>query len=164
MQSRRCFLAGDAAHVHSPATGQGLNTGVQDASNLAWKLASVVRGETDRQILDTYSAERVPVAAALLNSTRIATQMVELRSATVDQYLPAVFEVANAWPPMFHALNRGRWPGSRPFRSTGRPPISSGSRRRMDAGPPRRLPVHPRPRPGPARTRLQSAAAVIGKP
>ncbi|WP_329262940.1 FAD-dependent monooxygenase [Actinoallomurus sp. NBC_01490] len=61
----RVFLAGDAAHVHSPAGGQGLNTGIQDAINLGWKLAAVLDGADDA-LLDTYEAERKPVAAAVL--------------------------------------------------------------------------------------------------
>ncbi|MDX6740470.1 FAD-dependent monooxygenase [Actinocorallia sp. A-T 12471] len=61
----RVFLAGDAAHVHSPAGGQGLNTGVQDAYNLGWKLAAVLRG-ADPGLLDSYEAERQPVAARVL--------------------------------------------------------------------------------------------------
>ncbi|MEV8632988.1 FAD-dependent monooxygenase [Streptosporangium sp. NPDC051023] len=61
----RVFLAGDAAHVHSPAGGQGLNTGVQDAYNLGWKLAAVLRGAPER-LLDTYEEERLPVAADVL--------------------------------------------------------------------------------------------------
>ncbi|ROO84238.1 2-polyprenyl-6-methoxyphenol hydroxylase-like FAD-dependent oxidoreductase [Actinocorallia herbida] len=61
----RVFLAGDAAHVHSPAGGQGLNTGVQDAYNLGWKLAAVLQGG-DTGLLDTYEAERLPVAANVL--------------------------------------------------------------------------------------------------
>ena len=65
----RVFLAGDAAHVHSPAGGQGMNTGIGDAYNLAWKLAAVVRGDVAASILDSYAAERVPVADALLNGT-----------------------------------------------------------------------------------------------
>lgn len=65
----RVFLAGDAAHVHPPAGGQGLNTGVQDAYNLGWKLAHVARGGPD-SLLDTYQAERLPIAAAVLNLTR----------------------------------------------------------------------------------------------
>jgi NADPH-dependent dioxygenase len=106
MQSGHCFLAGDAAHVHSPASGQGLNTGVQDAFNLAWKLAAVINGQATAELLDTYSVERVPVAKALLKSTRMATRLVELRSAVVDEHLPAVFEIVNAWPPIFEALNQ----------------------------------------------------------
>ena len=61
----RVFLAGDAAHVHPPAGGQGLNTGVQDAYNLGWKLAHVERGGPD-SLLDTYQVERLPIAAAVL--------------------------------------------------------------------------------------------------
>ena len=67
----RVFLAGDAAHVHSPAGGQGLNTGVQDAYNLGWKLAAVLEG-TPAGLLDSYEAERLPVAADVLGiSTRL---------------------------------------------------------------------------------------------
>ncbi|NEA44667.1 FAD-dependent monooxygenase [Streptomyces sp. SID11385] len=69
MHVGRCFVSGDAAHVHSPASGQGLNTGVQDAYNLAWKLAMVVHGQADATLLDTYDAERVPIGQALLAST-----------------------------------------------------------------------------------------------
>lgn len=60
------FLAGDAAHVHSPAGGQGMNTGIQDAHNLAWKFAAVVNGGAAPSLLDTYEAERRPVAAHVL--------------------------------------------------------------------------------------------------
>ena len=65
----RCFLLGDAAHVHSPAGGQGMNTGLQDAYNLAWKLALVVSGKADTALLDTYEMERIPVARRLLRTT-----------------------------------------------------------------------------------------------
>jgi 3-(3-hydroxy-phenyl)propionate hydroxylase len=65
----RVLLAGDAAHVHSPHGGQGLNTGVQDAVNLGWKLAQVVRGTSPDSLLDTYHAERHPVAARVLKNT-----------------------------------------------------------------------------------------------
>ncbi|MFF0989617.1 FAD-dependent monooxygenase [Kocuria nitroreducens] len=65
----RVLLAGDAAHVHAPDGGQGLNTGVQDAVNLGWKLARVVEGTTAEDLLDSYHAERHPVAARVLRST-----------------------------------------------------------------------------------------------
>src|SRR5712691_9104815 len=68
-RDRRCFLLGDAAHVHSPMGGQGMNTGLQDAYNLAWKLALVVKGQADDALLDTYEAERIPVAQRLLSTT-----------------------------------------------------------------------------------------------
>jgi 2-polyprenyl-6-methoxyphenol hydroxylase-like FAD-dependent oxidoreductase len=65
----RVLLAGDAAHVHAPTGGQGLNTGVQDAVNLGWKLAQVVKGRSPESLLDTYHAERHPVAARVLRNT-----------------------------------------------------------------------------------------------
>ncbi|WP_052863811.1 FAD-dependent monooxygenase [Streptomyces niger] len=68
----RVFLAGDAAHIHSPAGGQGLNTSVQDAYNLGWKLGQVLRHGAPEALLDTYEAERLPVAAGILEtSTRL---------------------------------------------------------------------------------------------
>jgi 3-(3-hydroxy-phenyl)propionate hydroxylase len=68
-RDRRILLAGDSAHVHYPAGGQGLNLGVQDAVNLGWKLAQVVRGTSPECLLDTYQAERRPVAARALQNT-----------------------------------------------------------------------------------------------
>jgi 2-polyprenyl-6-methoxyphenol hydroxylase-like FAD-dependent oxidoreductase len=65
----RCFLAGDAAHVHSPAGAQGMNTGIQDAYNLAWKLALVLKGKADEKLLDTYDEERLENAKNLLRTT-----------------------------------------------------------------------------------------------
>ncbi|MGV1759111.1 FAD-dependent monooxygenase [Rhizobium sp. A22-96] len=68
-RSGRVLLAGDAAHVHAPDGGQGLNTGVQDAVNLGWKLAQVVKGTSPESLLDSYHAERHPVAARVLRNT-----------------------------------------------------------------------------------------------
>ena len=65
----RVLLAGDAAHVHSPAGGQGMNTGIQDAYNLGWKLDAVLRGRAGTPLLDTYEEERLPVARAVLTSS-----------------------------------------------------------------------------------------------
>ncbi|MFI5881810.1 FAD-dependent monooxygenase [Streptomyces sp. NPDC051554] len=65
----RVFLAGDAAHVHTPAGGQGMNTGLQDAANLGWKLAAVINGHATPELLDTYQAERHPVGKAVLRSS-----------------------------------------------------------------------------------------------
>lgn len=67
--SGRCFLAGDSAHIHTPAGGQGMNTGIQDAYNLAWKLALVLKGAAHERILDTYNEERLPNARRLLQTT-----------------------------------------------------------------------------------------------
>lgn len=68
-RDRRCFLLGDAGHIHSPMGAQGMNTGLQDAYNLAWKLALVIEGDADAELLDSYEAERLPVAQRLLNTT-----------------------------------------------------------------------------------------------
>ncbi len=76
-RDRRILLAGDAAHVHHPVGGQGLNTGVQDAVNLGWKLAQVVNQVSPDCLLDTYHSERHPVAARVLRNTM--AQMALLR-------------------------------------------------------------------------------------
>lgn len=65
------FLAGDAAHIHSPIGGQGMNTGIQDAYNLAWKLALVIQGKAPDSLLDTYEAERFPVGRKVLEQTDV---------------------------------------------------------------------------------------------
>ncbi|WP_234445231.1 FAD-dependent oxidoreductase [Streptomyces rimosus] len=93
MRVGRCFVAGDAAHVHSPASGQGMNTGVQEAFNLAWKLAMVEHGRAGDGLLESYSAERVPVGRALLGSTRRATFLVQLKNSLAGVALPLVFAV-----------------------------------------------------------------------
>ncbi|HEY6270197.1 MAG TPA: FAD-dependent monooxygenase [Candidatus Acidoferrum sp.] len=72
-RDRRVLLAGDAAHVHSPKGGQGLNIGVQDAVNLGWKLAQVVHGTSPESLLETYDAERHPVGARVLRNTMALT-------------------------------------------------------------------------------------------
>jgi 3-(3-hydroxy-phenyl)propionate hydroxylase len=71
----RVLLAGDAAHVHGPTGGQGLNIGVQDAVNLGWKLAQVVHGTSPESLLDTYQAERHPVAARVLQNALAQTAL-----------------------------------------------------------------------------------------
>jgi 2-polyprenyl-6-methoxyphenol hydroxylase-like FAD-dependent oxidoreductase len=74
-RERRVLLAGDAAHVHSPAGGQGLNIGIQDAVNLGWKLARVVHGTSPEGLLDSYNAERHPIAARVLKNTLAQTAL-----------------------------------------------------------------------------------------
>ncbi len=76
----RVFLAGDSAHIHSPAGGQGMNTGIQDAFNLAWKLALVMRGSAPVQLLGSYNIEREPVARGVLNLTDRITRMATIRN------------------------------------------------------------------------------------
>ncbi|MEV0219861.1 FAD-dependent oxidoreductase [Streptomyces sp. NPDC050704] len=106
MRSGRCFLAGDAAHVHSPASGQGMNTGIQDAYNLAWKLASVVNGQAAEALLDTYSAERVPVGEILLGSTKTATKLIALRNAAAPVLLPVGMSLLNLLTPVKRGVER----------------------------------------------------------
>jgi 3-(3-hydroxy-phenyl)propionate hydroxylase len=74
-RERRVLLAGDAAHVHAPSGGQGLNIGVQDAVNLGWKLAQVVHGTSPESLLDSYQAERHPIAARVLKLTMAQTAL-----------------------------------------------------------------------------------------
>jgi len=85
-RDRRCFLLGDAAHIHSPAGAQGMNTGLQDAYNLAWKLALVVQGRAKPSLLDSYEQERIPVAQRLLETTDRAFQLI-----VADGWLGALF-------------------------------------------------------------------------
>lgn len=75
-QRGRCFLAGDAAHIHSPAGGQGMNTGLMDAYNLAWKLALVVQEKASPKLLKTYNEERLPFAQQLVNTTDTAFETI----------------------------------------------------------------------------------------
>ena len=77
------FLCSDAAHVHSPAGGQGMNTGIQDAANLAWKLGLVLRGQANRSLLDSYERERMPVAREVVSTTHRLTRLATLRSPIV---------------------------------------------------------------------------------
>ena len=86
-RDRRVLLAGDAAHVHAPDGGHGLNLGVQDAVNLGWKLAQVVKHTSPDTLLDTYQAERHPVAARLLRNT-----MASVALRRVDDRMKALHE------------------------------------------------------------------------
>jgi 2-polyprenyl-6-methoxyphenol hydroxylase-like FAD-dependent oxidoreductase len=94
----RVLLAGDAAHVHYPVGGQGLNTGVQDAVNLGWKLAQVVSGASPESLLDTYHAERHPVAARVLQTTMAATALTR-SDARVDALRDTMSELLGMGEP-----------------------------------------------------------------
>ncbi|WP_217913517.1 FAD-dependent monooxygenase [Miltoncostaea marina] len=89
----RVLLAGDAAHVHSPVGGQGLNIGVQDAVNLGWKLAQVVRGWSPDALLDTYHAERHPVAARALRDTMAQIALIRPGDARLEALRATVAEL-----------------------------------------------------------------------
>jgi 2-polyprenyl-6-methoxyphenol hydroxylase-like FAD-dependent oxidoreductase len=89
-RDRRVLLAGDAAHVHYPAGGQGLSLGVQDAVNLGWKLAQVVKGISPESLLDTYQAERHPVTARALRYTMAQTAL-----QRHDEHIKALLEVVS---------------------------------------------------------------------
>jgi 3-(3-hydroxy-phenyl)propionate hydroxylase len=88
-RERRVLLAGDAAHVHPPIGGQGLQIGVQDAVNLGWKLAQVVRGTSPESLLDTYQTERHPVAARVLKNTmaQVALRRPDDRTEALGDYV-----------------------------------------------------------------------------
>src|SRR5918998_644297 len=92
------FLAGDAAHVHSPVGGQGMNTGIQDAFNLGWKLALAARGQAPPGLLDTYQAERHPIARGVLRGTHLGTRLFlaqnPLMRAVREQAVPAIVGIA----------------------------------------------------------------------
>jgi 2-polyprenyl-6-methoxyphenol hydroxylase-like FAD-dependent oxidoreductase len=106
-RDRNVFLLGDAAHVHSPVGGQGMNTGLGDAANLAWKLAACLKGTTDPKILDTYHQERAAFATELVNSTDRIFTFVQSRSimGTIARsfLLPYVLPIAFKlpWIPTF---------------------------------------------------------------
>ncbi|ROO85463.1 2-polyprenyl-6-methoxyphenol hydroxylase-like FAD-dependent oxidoreductase [Actinocorallia herbida] len=99
----RVFLAGDAAHVHSPAGGQGMNTGLQDAANLGWKLAAVLRGAPDG-LLDTYQAERHPVGRAVLRSSGAIIRGAMIESPVGRAVRGLVARAALAVPPVLAGL------------------------------------------------------------
>jgi 2-polyprenyl-6-methoxyphenol hydroxylase-like FAD-dependent oxidoreductase len=95
-QVGRAFVLGDAAHIHSPALGQGMNSGMQDAFNLGWKLELVVKELADSKLLESYENERHPVGKMLLRNTDIATKMITIRnpisSKLRDVLLPLIVD------------------------------------------------------------------------
>jgi hypothetical protein len=112
----RAFLVGDAAHIHSPVGGQGMNTGIGDAINLAWKLASVVRGKASPRLLDSYEAERVPFARRLVASTDRAFEVVvsegdlaqRIRADVVPRLVPALLRFPRARRFVFQTVSQTR--------------------------------------------------------
>jgi 2-polyprenyl-6-methoxyphenol hydroxylase-like FAD-dependent oxidoreductase len=92
----RCFLIGDAAHIHSPVGGQGMNTGLQDGYNLAWKLAGVINNQLKPCILDSYAKERMPVAKTLLKTTDATFNVIISRNIFISLFKKAaLFRLLN---------------------------------------------------------------------
>jgi 2-polyprenyl-6-methoxyphenol hydroxylase-like FAD-dependent oxidoreductase len=100
----RAFLAGDAAHVHSPAGGQGMNTGIQDAFNLGWKLAQAVADGASDALLDSYQAERHPVAAHVIRVTTATTHVGTVANPLVRRLRNRAMHTASGLAPIAHAL------------------------------------------------------------
>ncbi|SRR5579883_2429768 len=98
------FLAGDAAHIHSPAGGQGMNTGIQDAHNLAWKLALVATDQAPESLLDSYHTEREPVAKGVLQLTDFITQAATLRHPLTQLFRNLVVSVLTKIEPISHLM------------------------------------------------------------
>ena len=100
-QRGRCFLAGDAAHIHSPAGGQGMNTGLMDAYNLAWKLALVVQEKASPKLLKTYNEERLPFANQLVNTTDTAFEAIVSNNPLIQFFrlniLPTVVKTVTSF-------------------------------------------------------------------
>jgi 2-polyprenyl-6-methoxyphenol hydroxylase-like FAD-dependent oxidoreductase len=143
----RAFLAGDAAHVHSPAGGQGMNTGMQDAFNLAWKLALVVRGTCGEQLLDSYSPERSKVGDEVLKAADRLTVVGTLKNPVAQTMRNLVGQAMLGLAPIQHAfantmtevtigypdsplngpsLHGGPKPGERVVPIAGAAPVGSG--------------------------------------
>lgn len=100
----RMFVAGDAAHLHSPFGGQGMNTGLQDVWNLAWKLDLTVRGLGKQALLDSYSAERLPVIRSVIESTDLMTKALGTPSKLAQVLRNAVIPMVSRLSPFQHAF------------------------------------------------------------
>jgi hypothetical protein len=100
----RVFLAGDAAHIHSPAGGQGMNTGMQDAFNLAWKLALVIEGAAKPSLLDSYSRERSAVGDRVLRNAGLMTEAATLRNPLLQDVRNAILRFATGFPQIRHRV------------------------------------------------------------
>ena len=131
----RALLVGDAAHVHSPAGGQGMNTGIGDAINLAWKLAAVARGDADASLLDSYGIERRAFAQTLVETTdRIFTAAVSdgrLAQFIRTRIAPMLASTATRFPPLREFLFRTASQTRIHYRHS---PLSSGQAGRVHGG------------------------------
>ena len=102
----RIFLSGDAAHIHSQVSGQGMNTGLQDAVNLGWKLALVCKGLSKPELLATYEAERLPTIKKILFGTDLATKAVTMRHSVGQQAVNQLARLLIEFEPVHDYLNR----------------------------------------------------------
>lgn len=100
----RVFVAGDAAHIHSPAGGQGMNTGMQDSFNLAWKLALVVRREANPDLLDSYTKDRGPVAKHVLADSGRLTSIAMTKNPILQQLRNLFAHHVLGFPAARHAI------------------------------------------------------------
>jgi 2-polyprenyl-6-methoxyphenol hydroxylase-like FAD-dependent oxidoreductase len=100
LRTQRVFLAGDAAHVHSPAGAQGMNTGIQEALNLGWKLACALAGKAGDALLDTYQIERHPIERDVLRQTAFITQLAEAERGPLKLMRERVMPVLAAFGPL----------------------------------------------------------------
>lgn len=131
----RAFLVGDAAHIHSPVGGQGMNTGIGDAVNLAWKLASVVQGRAPEQLLDSYEPERIAFARRLVATTdrafTIATQDGSIARFVRLRLVPAIAAVLSRLPRVRRFMFRTISQTSIHYRGS---PLSEGGAGRVRGG------------------------------
>ena len=100
LRHRSVFFGGDSAHIHSPAGGQGMNTGIQDMVNLGWKLAMVYHGYAKSELLDTYNEERLPIIKQLLATTEKATDFFNSESPYVHALIEHAFPIALSFEPI----------------------------------------------------------------
>ena len=104
LRSGRFFVAGDAAHIHSPFGGQGMNTGLQDAWNLAWKLDLALRGHAGETLLDSYGAERLPVIRSVIGTTDLMTRAMGTPSRIAQTLRDAIIPMVSRLSPFQHAF------------------------------------------------------------
>lgn len=104
LQESRIFIAGDAAHIHSPFGGQGMNTGLQDVWNLAWKLDLVLRGHCGHELLETYTSERCPVIKSVIETTDLLTRVMGTPSKLAQVLRNAFIPMVSRLAPFQHAF------------------------------------------------------------
>jgi 2-polyprenyl-6-methoxyphenol hydroxylase-like FAD-dependent oxidoreductase len=125
----RGFLAGDAAHIHPPTGGQGMNTGIQDSYNLAWKLALVLKRNASSKLLDTYEAERRPVGADVVSRTRSASEQYGRKEASQDERLADTQILINYRESALSVNDPVNPPSDAPVQAGDRAPDCDGLRR-----------------------------------